>query len=479
MIIQASLTSGVIFTMKKLPLHPYQIKAQNFILKHKSAGLFLDVGMGKSLITLSALLHLKPENTLIIAPKAIARSTWIDEINKWQLPFPYQSLIVNKNDKKLTRKQREKLYESVLETNHQMYFLNRDLVQDCATYFKKNHNTWPFKYVIIDESQSFKSPSSRRFKALKSVRSQISRLIELTGTPTPNSLLDLWSQIYLLDEGKSLGRTMSAYKANFFKPVLYVQNHPVKWQPLKSDHYNAETDIYKRIKPFVISMKNTALKLPKVTYSKDTVYLSKSQKNIYQKMLKDKVLPITPNLDVTAQNAAVLSNKLSQMASGSLYIDEEQHFIKIHDAKLERLKYIIENTQDCILIAYHYQSDKILIQDYLDKNNILSKTFDGSPDMINQWNSRQIPVMLIQPASAGFGLNLQNGGHTLVWHTLPWSLEQYIQTNGRLNRQGQKHPVIIHHLITANTIDLQILKALQNKDLTQTRLMQAVNISLK
>lgn len=463
----------------KLPLHPYQIKARDFILRNKSAGLFLDVGMGKSLITLSALLRLKPANTLIIAPKAIARSTWIDEINKWHLPFPYQSLIVNQNDNTLTKPAREKLYDSISNKKPKLYFLNRDLVADCVNYFTSKSRSWPFKYIIIDESQSFKSPSSRRFKALKQIKPYTSRIIELTGTPAPNSLLDLWSQIYLLDEGKSLGQTMTAYKTNFFRPVKYVQNHPVKWEPLKFANYNAEKDIYQRIKPFVISMKNTALKLPKVIYKKDFVYLSNQEKEIYKKMLKDQVLEITPDLEVTAQNAAVLSNKLSQMASGSLYIDEQMHFIKIHEAKLAQLEYIINNTQDNILIAYHYQADRMLIKEYLKKHKLKTTVFDGSPDMIADWNNKKIPIMLIQPASAGFGLNLQNGGHTLVWYTLPWSLEQYIQTNGRLNRQGQKHSVMIHHLITSETIDLQILNALRTKNLTQNRLMKAVNVTIK
>src|SRR5699024_7626310 len=193
----------------------------------------------------------------------------------------------------LTKSAREKLYSNISNQKPKLYFLNRDLVADCVNYFTSKSRAWPFKYIIIDESQSFKSPNSRRFKALKQSKPYTSRIIELTGTPAPNSLLVLWSQIYLLDEVKSLGQTMTAYKANFFRPVKYVQNHPVKWEPLKFANYNAEKDIYQRIKPFVISMKNTALKLPKVIYKKNFVYLSNQEKEIYKKMLKEQVLEIT------------------------------------------------------------------------------------------------------------------------------------------------------------------------------------------
>ena len=463
----------------KLPLHEYQKQAVNFVYQNHYAGLFLDVGMGKSLITLTALSCIKPENTLIIAPKAIARSTWIDEIDKWRAPLKYESLIVNERGNNYSTKTRKKHYDAVITcTEPKLYFLNRDLVKQCVDYYLKKYKTWPFKYVIIDESQSFKSYSSARFRALKKVRPYIDRLVELTGTPTPNSLMDLWPQIYLLDEGQSLGKTITAYRNQFFDPVLYVQNHPVKWKPRKTPDFNAEKVIYQRIKPFVISMKNTKLKLPKVTYKIDKVYMDDDEYKLYHQLFKDKVLNIDDDIEIDADDAAVLAGKLSQMASGALYVDDEKNFIQIHKKKLEMVDYIINNSSGPVLIAYHYQSDLKLLDQELTKLKIKHVAFRGEPKYIKMWNEGKIPVMLLQPASSGFGLNLQKGGHTLIWYSMPWSLEQYIQTNGRLARQGQKYPVVIHHILTAKTIDLRTMDALRHKDLTQNNLMKAVNYSI-
>lgn len=466
--------------VKNLPLHSYQKQALNFILTHRYAGLFLDVGMGKSLITLAALSMLPKKHTLIVAPKNIARATWIDEIEKWKAPLKHRSLIVDENYKQFSKKQRYEAYDQVLKDPPTVYFLNRDLIKDCVDYYLNNYdNKWPFEYVVLDESQGFKSYASTRFKKLKKVRPAISRLIELTGTPTPNGLMDLWSQIYLLDQGYNLGKNITSYRNTFFVPVKYIQNHPIKWKAIKDGNYDAEKDIYQRIKPLVISMKNTKLQLPPVTYVKDKVYLDDEQYKIYKQMLKKNVLQISPTLEVTSVNAGVLSNHLSQMASGTLYIDDTHKFIVIHDEKLKRVKYIIDNTPSPVLIAYHYQSDLKMMSNYFDKNKISYGVFDGTPNMIKKWNDRKIPVMLIQPASAGFGLNLQKGGHTLVWYTLPWSLEEYIQTNGRLARQGQTEPVVIHQLITDKTIDARILDALRKKNVSQSDLMTAVRFTLQ
>lgn len=463
----------------KLPLHQYQKQAVNFIYQTPYAGLFLDVGMGKSLITLTALACLKPEKTLIIAPKAIARSTWIDEIDKWHAPLKYESLIVNSQGKDFSLKERKKRYDKVLANPEpKLYFLNRDLVTQCVDYYHKKKKPWPFKYVVIDESQSFKSYSSRRFKSLRKVRPQIERLIELTGTPTPNGLMDLWPQIYLLDEGRTLGHTITEYRARFFTPVRYIQNRPIKWAPLKSPTYDAEKDIYQRIKSNVISMKNTKLKLPKITYKIDKVYLDNDEYDQYRTLVRDKVLDFDNTIEVTADNAGILSNKLSQMANGALYIDDNHNFIQIHQKKLEMCDYLINNTSSPVIVAYHYKSDLKLLEENLTKRKIPYTVFRGEPELIDKWNAGKIPVLLLQPASAGFGLNLQRGGHTLIWYSVPWSLEQYIQTNGRIARQGQKNPVIIHHILTAKTIDLRILSALRHKDLSQNNLMNAVNYSL-
>lgn len=464
---------------RNLPLHDYQKRAVNFVVSHSHAGLFLDVGMGKSLITLTALSVLPKEKTLVIAPRAIARATWIDEIDKWHAPLKYRSLIVNDNGKPLDKENRYQAYiKAYQDQDPRIYFLNKDLVTDCIKYYQKQKNmSWPFKYLVIDESQNFKSYKSKRFAELKKVLPNIERLIELTGTPAPNGLMDLWPQIYLLDRGQSLGQTISDYRSRFFKPTVYIQNHPVNWKPLKYVGYDAEQDIYQRIKPCVISMKNTTLKLPPVTYVNDKVYLDTDQYDLYQKMVKQKVLQITPDCEVTASNAAVLAGRLSQMASGALYINDEHDFIHIHDEKLKRTEYIINNTDSPVLVVYYWQSDLKMLKEYLKKHKVSFSVFDKSPEMIKNWNQGKYKAMLMQ-ASAGVGINLQQGGHTMVWYTLPWNLEQYIQVNGRLARQGQKYPVIIHQLMTDKTIDTRILSALKQKDVTQQHLIAAVQDQL-
>lgn len=458
------------------PLHQYQRYACNFIISHPFCGLFLTMGLGKSFTTLMALYRINPKHhVLIIAPKNIARSTWIDEIEKWGIPLRYQSLIVKDNGKPLSKKDREALYEQTLNQPPTIYFINRELVSDLVDYMTHRRKTpvWPFANIVIDESQSFKSYKSARFKALKLVRPAIKRIILLTGTPTPNGLMDLWSQIYLLDGGKRLGKNITTYRNTFFRPGTIVNGYPVNWIPI----YGAEQEIYRRISDLVISVKNTKLKLPTITYNNVFVHMDDSEKALYDRMKRDQVLPLDSG-DITAANAAVLSAKLSQMASGALYIDDEHHYKVIHEKKLEQTAYIIRNTDSPVIVAYHFKSDLDLLQQYLTKEGLNPTVFDGSPDMIHQWNNRQIPVLLLQPASAGHGLNLQQGGHTLIWYTVPWSLEEYLQCNARLYRQGQTEPVIIHHILTAKTIDSHILQAIDKKDMSQNALLDAVKAEL-
>lgn len=427
-----------------------------------------------TMTTLSALYDLNPAgNVLVIAPLNIARSTWLDEIEKWGFPFNTVSFIVNEKGKKLTKAQRMAAYQQAMDDDtkgkHAIYFINRELVPDIVEHCKK----WVFPFVIIDESQSFKSYSSKRFKALKSVRPHIKRLVELTGTPTPNGLEDLWPQIYLLDQGRRLGPNITSYRNTFFTPGLYVQNHPVNWIPRPG----AEHEIYRRVKDLVISMKNTKLQLPPLTINDIKVHMSPEEKKLYDTMKKDNVLSVDDE-DIVAVNAAVLQGKLSQMASGALYTDDNHNFTVIHETKLEQCDYIIRNTDSPVIVAYHFQSDKAMLMEHLSKCGHSPALFDGSPEMIRAWNAGQIPVMLIQPASAGHGLNLQQGGHTLIWYTIPWSLEEYQQTNARLHRQGQTQPVVIHHLLTAGTIDTAIINAINKKDMSQAALMEAVRANI-
>lgn len=431
------------------------------------------MGLGKTLITLSALMEIKPQgHVLVIAPKNIARSTWLDEIEKWKIPVRTKSFITNENGKKLSKEKRLALYESLLSEPPTMWFINRELVADLIHHMPivNKKPVWCFPTVIVDELQSFKSHDSIRFKALKSVSHCITRFIGLTGTPTPKGLTDLWAEIFLMDNGERLGKNITAYRNTFFLPGRIVNGYPIEWIP----KYGAEQEIYNRIKDLVISLKNTNLKLPPITYNDVSVYMSDNESKLYKKLLKTQVLAFDDGEKVIAKNAAVLTAKLSQMASGAIYTNENHDYKIIHKHKLEQCEYIINNTDSPVLIAYHFKSDKEMLIDYFKDADIEAQVFDGSPEMIHKWNNRKLPVMLIQPASAGHGLNLQQGGHTLIWYTMPWSLEEYLQTNARLYRQGQIEPVMIHHLLTHNTIDEHILHTLKLKNTSEQALLNAV-----
>lgn len=470
--------------MQPIKLHDYQETAKTFLMQHPKAGLFLDVGFGKTLTTLSALMELARcgqlhGHILVIAPKAIARSTWIDEMDKWGINASFVSLIVNEKGKQLSRKKREQLYQEIPTHSPAFYFINRELVTDLVSWHldKRGYHLtrpWPFQTVIIDELQSFKSHSSKRFLYLRKIMPYVERFIGLTGTPVPNGMMDLWSEIFLMDQGQRLGPTITAYRETFFDKGLVIDGNVVSWN-IKP---GAEDEIYRRIKDIVISVKNPSIKLPPVTYNNVTCYMDDDEVVLYKKMMKDSVLEMTDKygneLEIVAKNAAVLTAKLSQMASGTLYTDTEHNYTIIHRKKLEQLEYIIENTGSPVLIAYHFKSDESEIAHYLSSKKIETKKFDGSPEMIHNWNAGMIPVMILQPAAAGHGINIQDGGHTLVWYTVPFSLEEYIQTNGRLNRQGQKYPVMIHHLLTAGTIDQHILNCVNKKDMSERALMDAV-----
>lgn len=457
-------------------LHEYQRQAVDFVLKTKKCGLFLKMGLGKSRIALAAVAQTNPPyHVLIIAPRNIARSSWLEEINKLGLNIRTQSLLVNEKGKKLTKQQREKLYQQVYTAPPTMYFINRDLTTDIVKYFGKR---WPFGFLIIDEAQSFKSYKSERFKALKTVVPYTEYILELTGTPRPKGLEDLWALIYLLDHGVRLGPNITAYRNNFFRPGyrLNAQGYPYDWEPLPG----AEQEIYKRISDLVISMDYRLLPgqvtLPPVTYNNLYAYMDDAQTRQYKEMAKTSVFQYgtTEEEAVSACSSAVLQNKLLQMASGFLYVDKDHNYITIHSAKLEALQYIYENEPDNLLVAYNFTVDKDMIcRAFPD-----AVVFDGSPEMQAAWNARKYRMMLLQPKSCGFGVNIQFGGHTLIWYGLTWSLEEYQQTNARIYRQGQTDPVVIHHILTKNTVDLHVLNVVNNKDDGQESLMDAVRFML-
>lgn len=447
--------------MKYKP-HSYQEYAIRYIETHPISALLIDMGLGKTTITLTAIRNLLFDSfevckVLVIAPLRVAKNTWTDEIKKWEhLSTLTYSLIIGNENERL----------SALNEQTDIYIINRENVDWLVN---KSGYKFDFDMVVIDELSSFKNHQSKRFKSLMKVRPLVKRIVGLTGTPSSNGLMDLFAEFKILDMGKRLGYFIGQYRNTYFKPDK--MNGPIvySYKPLP----NAENAIYEKISDITVSMKaNEYLKMPELLTSNYVVELSNSEKKQYDKMKKSLVLEITDG-EITASNAASLSNKLCQLSNGAIY-DDEQNIVEIHDRKLETLEDVIESMNGKpLLIAYWYRHDLERI-----KSRFSVREIKTSED-ISDWNDGKIPVALIHPASAGHGLNLQNGGSTLVWFGLTWSLELYQQTNARLYRQGQKNAVVIQHIITKGTIDEQILKALQKKNKTQADLIDAVRANLE
>ena len=447
--------------MKYKP-HSYQEYAIRYIETHPISALLIDMGLGKTSITLTAIRNLLFDSfevckVLVIAPLRVAKNTWTDEIKKWEhLNTLTYSLIIGNENERL----------SALNEQTDIYIINRENVDWLVN---KSGYKFDFDMVVIDELSSFKNHQSKRFKSLMKVRPLVKRIVGLTGTPSSNGLMDLFAEFKILDMGKRLGYFIGQYRNTYFKPDK--MNGPIvySYKPLP----NAENAIYNKISDITVSMKaNEYLKMPELLTINYIVELSNSEKNQYDEMKKSLVLEITDG-EITASNAASLSNKLCQLSNGAIY-DDEQNIVEIHDRKLEALEDIIESMNGKpLLIAYWYRHDLERI-----KSRFSVREIKTSED-ISDWNDGKISVALIHPASAGHGLNLQNGGSTLVWFGLTWSLELYQQTNARLYRQGQKNTVVIQHIITKGTIDEQILKALQKKNKTQADLIDAVRANLE
>ena len=452
--------------MKYSP-HDYQTYAIRFIEEHQVAAILLDMGMGKSSITLSAIEDLMYERfeisrVLIIAPLRVARHTWPEEIEKWDhLKGLRYSVAVGTAAERL----------AALKADADIYIINREnvpwLIQDSGL---------PFDYdmVVIDELSSFKSWQSKRFRALMKVRPKVKRIVGLTGTPSSNGFMDLFAEFKLLDMGERLGKFIGWYRNAFFRPDR--MNGPVVYSYKLLP--GADQKIYDRISDITISMKNTDhLKMPELISVSEKVYLDDAETAKYQTMLHELVLQL-PEKEITAANAAALSGKLLQMANGALYTDDGE-VVKIHDRKLDALEDLIEAANGKpVLVAYWYKHDLQRIEERLKAKGISFERMD-SDSSISRWNKGEIPVALIHPASAGHGLNLQQGGNTLIWFGLTWSLELYQQTVARLWRQGQQSgTVIVQHIITADTIDERVMKALQQKDRTQSALIEAVKAEI-
>jgi SNF2 family DNA or RNA helicase len=442
--------------------HEYQSYATEFILSHPISAVFLEMGLGKSVITLSAIFDLCLDSflvckVLVIAPLRVARDTWPAEINKWDhLKGLSYSVAVG------TEKERI----DALKKQSTLYIINRENV-DWLVH--KSGIPFHFDMVVIDELSSFKSYGAKRFKSLLKVRPSVKRIVGLTGTPSSNGLMDLWAEFRILDLGQRLGRYISHYRNTYFKPDKRNAQIIFSYKPLQG----AEEEIYKQISDITISMKSTDyLTMPEYVSNEVFVTLSDKEWRVYSDFKEDMVANLGDE-EIDAVNAAVLSGKLLQMANGAVYDSENKAHV-IHDKKLDALEDLIEGANGKpVLVAYWYKHDLERIKDRFPVRQIQS-----SKDIEN-WNDGKIPIAVIHPASAGHGLNLQSGGSTLIWFGLTWSLELYQQTNARLYRQGQKNTVIVHHIITKNTIDEDVLLALTKKEKTQDALIDAVKANLE
>ncbi|WP_438449373.1 SNF2-related protein [Gorillibacterium sp. sgz5001074] len=446
--------------------HKYQEYATQRILDTPYIGLFLEMGLGKTVSTLTAIDLLLNDyydarRVLVIAPLRVAEDTWPREVEKWD---HLRHLRISKVLGSVIQRRK------ALREQADVYVINRENVEWLVGEFG---NKWPFDTVVIDELSSFKNPDSKRFRALRRVRPLVRRVIGLTGTPAPNGLLDLWAPVYLLDRGERLGGTMKYYKERYFIPV--TTNDRISWKQKKE----AELRIYEAIADIAVSMKaEDWLELPERIDRSIPVKLSAEARELYKKLERDLLLPYA-DADVVANTAAVLSNKLLQMASGAVY-DEERGVKLIHDAKLGALEDIIEAAQGKpIMVFYNFQHSLARVQERFPQARILRKGKDGNED-IRAWNNDEIPLLLLHPKSAGHGLNLQESScQTVVWYDQIWSLEEDQQANARVHRQGQTRRIVVLRLIAEDTMDEEAVAALERKAEGQEALMQAVKARIE
>ncbi|MDL2318083.1 DEAD/DEAH box helicase [Eubacteriales bacterium OttesenSCG-928-A19] len=452
--------------MKYEPYH-YQQYCTDRIISDEAIGLFLDMGLGKTVITLTAIHELRynrwaVQRALIIAPKKVAEGTWSKEAAKWDhLQHLRVSLVCGSQQKRLR----------ALATPADVYVINRDNVQWLVEYFK---NAWPFDMVVLDESSSFKNSQSKRFKALKLVRSRINRLVELTGTPSSNGLMDLWAQIYLLDGGERLGKTLGQYRERFFDPDKRSRMQIFSYAPKEgSMEY-----IQQAIGDICISMKSEDyIDLPDRVYDEVPVVLDASAAKAYKQLEREMLLEMDEGV-ITAGTAGVLTGKLLQLCNGAVY-DGTRQALDIHKCKVEAFTEVLEQLHgQSALVFYNFQHDRDRLLSVLEPMGLRVRVYQNAQDETD-WNNGEIDVLLAHPASCAYGLNLQNGGHHIIWFGLTWSLEQYEQANKRLHRQGQKHPVVIHLLVVQGGMDEDVITALHRKEDTQGALMDALRVRIK
>lgn len=441
----------------KFKAHDYQKRMIDRVIDMEHVGLFLDMGLGKTVITLTAIEELiydrfEVVRVLVIAPKRVAEDTWSREHKKWDHLKDLRVSVVTG-----TQTQRKR----ALAADADVYVIGRDNV----VWLTEILPEWPFDMVVIDELSSFKSNRAKRFKYLRRVLPRSRRVVGLTGTPSPNSLMDLWAELYLLDRGERLGKTIGCYREEYFRPGKTDGHVIYSWEPRKG----AREKIERLISDICVSMSaEDYLQLPERIDIEVPVTLAPKERALYDQMERDQVLPVDDDHSVVALNAAGVMNKLLQMANGAVY-DDSGEVIRIHEAKLEALEEIVDTAGEPVLVFYSYKHDKTAIEGRIKGVREIS-----GPQDIADWNDGKIPVLLAHPASVGYGLNLQDGGHVIVWYGLTWSLEQYQQANARLYRQGQQKPVIVHHLIAEGTVDEQVMQALKHKDTSQAALLAAL-----
>ena len=443
--------------MKFAP-HTYQSRAIDFVMTHTHCALFLDMGLGKTVSTLTALDRLMfeeaaVERVLVIAPKSVALNTWSGETRKWDhLNHLRISVMLGSLKQRL----------AALNAQADIYVINRENVVWLTEYFLNAGLAWPFDTVVIDESSSFKNYASKRFKALWKMRPQIRRIIELTGTPAPNGLIDLWSQVKLLDGGERLGKFIGQYRESFFHPGARSGAVVYDWLP----NSGAQDRIAAKIGDICLSMQaSDYLEMPMVIDGGMTLQLDELKQ--YRKFEKELLLDLDDGGEIMALTAVSLTNKLLQFSSGAVY-DTEHDWHEVSRTKLEAFSELMEASTEPVLVFYNYQHEKErILSEFPD-----AVPFKGEPEILTQWNEGKIHLLLCHPASVAYGLNMQQGGHIIVWYSPTWNLELYQQANARLHRQGQTKPVVIYHLVCKDTMDEVVMAALHGKGDTQAALMQ-------
>lgn len=450
--------------------HTYQQHCIDKVIETAKLGLFLDMGLGKTVTTLTAIRQLKYDRfevrkVLVIAPKKVAEGTWTREKDKWEHTKILRVSPVLGSQAKRIR---------ALNTPADIYIINRENVCWLVDYYR---NDWPFDMVVIDESSSFKSHTAKRFKALASISSRITRLVELTGTPSPNGLDDLWSQVFLLDGGERLGKRYTQFRERYFEPGRRGADGMVYDYKAK---LGSEQSILERISDICISMKSEDyLQLPDIVYHTVPVVLDPKAMKAYREMERKMVLELPEDEEeISVTSAAALSNKLLQLANGAMYDDDHQAH-EIHGCKLEAFTELIESLQGKpVLVFYNFRHDWERIRKALEKMKLRIRELKKPQDE-DDWNAGKIDILLAHPASAAYGLNLQQGGNHVIWFGLTWNYELYVQANKRLHRQGQTEKVIIHHLVSTGTRDEDVMQALEKKDNVQNWVMESLKARIK